>query len=665
MSPTTLYREGTDLDDLLAELDTRYPGQVRVVEVTHPREGGVLGFFAKQRVGVHYRLAGTDAGSPGDGVIGAGTASGAGAASFAREIPGGRDGFAAGYDDVAPTRVRTGVPERIAAEALGFGPGTFGAAIRAGLQPEAGVSMSPAADILQPAAAPAPAMQFAQILADIALKKATSTSAPAMAPGVAAALSALRGEATARRADATAVPPARSRREADLASSAAGTTAVRAETHNAAADLAAGFATTQFEAIDAAEVRLASFADATVPGGESAHALCDGPTGADVGTAAPIAATGERVTGRQAGGQKTRRRPRAVPQFHAASALQTDVAPEGPAPTAAPDEAALPLPAAPRPGPLGWALTAPTATVGAAGALPAALPTLGSAAIHAAAPGAAEPRSTPTGTTALLERPATATPIDAPELPPAQPADTPSHSVVRPVGATRPATSLTLRRQLLELGIPVDRVPTDAVHSYAAVEQLVRGLAPAPELPAAPGQIVVLAGKTTDIVAAADGIVADMPGTFEAIWTVGCPATLGTRRINTNDHVIASADSARDIATTARAATDGPTLIVVAVDSRADDVASVIAAIEPDAVWVSVDATRKTSDTRRQLRAVPRTDALIVTGAAASGSPATVWELETPIAYVDGRPSSGPGWAVLLLGKLAELEESACSDALC
>lgn len=56
MSPATLYREGSDLDELLAELDAQYPQRVRVLDIARPREGGVFGFFAKQRVGVRYRL---------------------------------------------------------------------------------------------------------------------------------------------------------------------------------------------------------------------------------------------------------------------------------------------------------------------------------------------------------------------------------------------------------------------------------------------------------------------------------------------------------------------------------------------------------------------------------------------------------------------------------
>src|SRR3954447_2078248 len=52
----TLFREGPDLDTLLAELDAEHPGRVSVVDVEYGRAGGVLGFFAHRRVGVHYPL---------------------------------------------------------------------------------------------------------------------------------------------------------------------------------------------------------------------------------------------------------------------------------------------------------------------------------------------------------------------------------------------------------------------------------------------------------------------------------------------------------------------------------------------------------------------------------------------------------------------------------
>jgi len=41
---------------VLAALDAQYPGQVRITDVAYGRSGGMMGFFAKRRVGVHYTL---------------------------------------------------------------------------------------------------------------------------------------------------------------------------------------------------------------------------------------------------------------------------------------------------------------------------------------------------------------------------------------------------------------------------------------------------------------------------------------------------------------------------------------------------------------------------------------------------------------------------------
>jgi hypothetical protein len=245
-------------------------------------------------------------------------------------------------------------------------------------------------------------------------------------------------------------------------------------------------------------------------------------------------------------------------------------------------------------------------------------------------------------------------------------------------GATRPVvdehpttghpTPLTLRRQLLEVGVPVDRVPTDAVHVYAAIEDLVNGLAPAPGLPGA-GRILVIAGPARDAVAAADSLVASIPGLFETTWTYRCPAALGTRRVSTTANAFTTVTQASEIAATARESVDGPTLVVIATDrvttASSDTARDVLDALDADAVWAAVDATRKPADTRRALRGLPTPDAIAVTNAERSSSPATVWELGLPIALVDGRPSTGPTWAVLLLGNLSELEESGCSAVPC
>ncbi|MGN6608927.1 MAG: hypothetical protein ACTHMS_18190 [Jatrophihabitans sp.] len=52
----TLYQEGEELEQLLAELDERHPGKVHVLSVSYPRSGGVMGFFARERVGVEYEI---------------------------------------------------------------------------------------------------------------------------------------------------------------------------------------------------------------------------------------------------------------------------------------------------------------------------------------------------------------------------------------------------------------------------------------------------------------------------------------------------------------------------------------------------------------------------------------------------------------------------------
>jgi hypothetical protein len=719
MSPTTLYREGTDLDDLLAELDSRYPGQGRVVEVTHPREGGVLGFFAKQRVGVHYRLIDEgDAAEPDSA-----------------------------HDAVLDARSRRPVPERVDAAALGGGPARlpeydaapvagsagpvrskllrdgFGpdpAAIRAALAQRAAADAPAAAP---PAASPAPAapetvgsealsrgfstaaartagavppaapvplaapaarsasaagLQFEQLLADIALKKATSGAAPGAAPAASMAaprrISAQPDPAewvgtdnvaarrtpdrpdhaewvgsesvAATRAPGIPVAAAVADSTARSARSAAPSGAVSTPSAAAPTSAAASFA-----AIDFAE--LASF---------TATAFGSTSTGA---SGAPAAAT-------------------------EAASIRAAI-PPAPTPPTAPatptitlrrrSERAVPhpevqAPPTPRPGALSWPL------VGGRAASATALlerPTSAPAARIAAEGAATETAAAaPAGEDSAASTDSEKPIADADNEKPREDAEN-QNSIAEPASmraasypiddgstTTSRTTPLTLRRTLLEVGVPVDRVPTTAVHSYAAVEQLARALAPAPALPIRPGQILVLAGPARDVMAAVDSVLAGNPGVFESIWTFGCPAGLGTRRVAGSARAFASAEQAADVARDARADADGPTLVAVATDAAlADDASDVLAALGADAVWAAVDATRKPADTRRALRALPAPDAIVVANAELSASPATVWELDLPIALVDGRPSSGPSWAVLLLGKLAELEETECSDAPC
>jgi hypothetical protein len=97
---------------------------------------------------------------------------------------------------------------------------------------------------------------------------------------------------------------------------------------------------------------------------------------------------------------------------------------------------------------------------------------------------------------------------------------------------------------------------------------------------------------------------------------------------------------------------DRPQVVVVdAADAGAD-----IEALQPAAIWAVVDATRKTADTARQLRALPRVEALAVRGATATADPASVLQLDIPVALLDERPATAHEWAALLCRRLVDGE---------
>jgi hypothetical protein len=210
------------------------------------------------------------------------------------------------------------------------------------------------------------------------------------------------------------------------------------------------------------------------------------------------------------------------------------------------------------------------------------------------------------------------------------------------------AVRLTLRRQLSVIGVPIDWMPADAPHRYAAVERLVARLPEEPALPDGPGDIVVLAGPAAATLPAAQALAARMRIRQEQILAIG---TGGDER------PVEDAWQAATVAADLRLSADGPSIVAVATDGdRESWAAEVIAALRPEAFWAHVDATRKASDTCRLLNELGSPTALFVTGAERTASPASVWGAGVPIALLDGRPASRSAWAVLLLDKLAELE---------
>lgn len=241
---------------------------------------------------------------------------------------------------------------------------------------------------------------------------------------------------------------------------------------------------------------------------------------------------------------------------------------------------------------------------------------------------------------------------------PAQPAPQPSPVRERQPASAESRDRLALRRRLAEVGVPIDWVPEDGVDTYRVVEQLVNRLPAAPEPPTGAGDVVVIAGPAVPALRAAETLRARMRLRPENVWAAGCPAGSVPA-----DRTVDDVWQAATVAAEVRLGGRGPTIVVVATDDDDTDelgherwAADVVRALAPEALWAVVDATRKPSDTRARLRALGSPTALVVTAAARTASPASVWELDVPTALIDGRPATRGGWAVLLIDKLAELE---------
>jgi hypothetical protein len=292
---------------------------------------------------------------------------------------------------------------------------------------------------------------------------------------------------------------------------------------------------------------------------------------------------------------------------------------------------------------------APPALVEPALAEPAlAEPALGSPALSAPAPAPANAEFAQMLLELAARKAATRgeQPVAAPDMPapPSPPA---------PADCRSP---LTLRRQLAELGAPIDWVPTESGDQYRVVQQLVSRLPDAPAPPTGAGQLLALIGPAAAALTAAESLRARMRLRAEHVWAAGCPD--GAVPV---ERTLADSRQAAALAAELRGAAPVPTIVVLATDDPDGDAgqdpwaAAMLQALAPDASWVLVDATRKSSDTRAALRAIGTPDALVVTGAARTASPATVWHLGAPVALLDGRPATPGAWAILLLDKLAEL----------
>jgi hypothetical protein len=209
---------------------------------------------------------------------------------------------------------------------------------------------------------------------------------------------------------------------------------------------------------------------------------------------------------------------------------------------------------------------------------------------------------------------------------------------------------LDMLAELRTLGVPLSITPTSGeTNLLNAIEEIVATL-PAATLPSAhAGEIVVLTGRRDQLDAATAALAALMHVPPGSIWTAG-PGRSG-------EHVMSGPLDAAQRALELRTAVTASVIAVELDRSQPTDngyswAAQVIAAVAPTAVWAAVDCGRKTEDLRAELAHLGPIDALIVANAADTASPATVWDLDIPIALVDGRRATAGTWAGLLLDAL-------------
>jgi hypothetical protein len=214
-------------------------------------------------------------------------------------------------------------------------------------------------------------------------------------------------------------------------------------------------------------------------------------------------------------------------------------------------------------------------------------------------------------------------------------------------GETRPRAA-----DLAALGVPerLARRGTDA-DPYRAALQALANLAPPPAAPDRPGDVLVVAGELAHALPIARQVAADLRLDPAAILLAG-PSTAGTG-VHPSRRISGPSDAERKARRLHR--DDVPHVVVLDVPFVAEDngwARDVCDALGASAVWAVVDATRKTADTARHLRAIGDVDALAVHGARVTADPASPLGLSQPVALLEGRPATAQAWAALLAERL-------------
>jgi hypothetical protein len=213
---------------------------------------------------------------------------------------------------------------------------------------------------------------------------------------------------------------------------------------------------------------------------------------------------------------------------------------------------------------------------------------------------------------------------------------------VRPVQPA--ALESPLASALGELGIPaviaaraVGRDPYDAILTALST------LPKAPRPPDQPGDVLIIAGELGRAARLAELLARRLRLSPTNVLLAG-PTTAGTG-IHSSRRISGPAEARRRARLLHREET--PHLVVVDTpieNGAAEWTRTVADAMGATAVWAVVDATRKTADLTRYLRALGPVDALAVHAIADTADPASVLGLPSPKA-----------WAALLTERLGEV----------
>ncbi|WP_432830426.1 hypothetical protein [Dactylosporangium sp. CA-092794] len=217
--------------------------------------------------------------------------------------------------------------------------------------------------------------------------------------------------------------------------------------------------------------------------------------------------------------------------------------------------------------------------------------------------------------------------------------------------ATAPAEATVLPRKLQSLGVPSDiAVQATGPDTYATIVEAFTALAVAEPAPDAPGETLVVVGESTHAMEVARFVAEahrlDAGRILFAGRNAAAAGVDGKRRIT----------GAHDARLWAKKLRKSDAASVVAVEAALDEcdwAASIVEAVRPAAVWVVVDASRKTSDVAHHLQGLRRVDAICLRGTGSSGDPASPLSLRLPVALLDGRPSTPYQWAAMLCERLS------------